>query len=165
MPIVLCFCLCAAAAWAADPVEGAWVSVDDKSGEETAVWEFYVVDDILYGKMTAVVVQPPNPLAYRCKESYRGFPFTGKVNEMPVVGTPWIFGLRKEKPGQWKGGSVINPEDGALYKCGVTFHPADGKKYPVDTLEMRGEIGLGIGRSQFWTPASAADVERMKQGG
>jgi hypothetical protein len=28
---------------------------------------------------------------------------------MFIYGTPWIFGLRREEPGRWKGGNIINP--------------------------------------------------------
>jgi uncharacterized protein (DUF2147 family) len=69
---------------------------------------------------------------------------------MPVIGTPWIYGLTRDKTGQWSGGRLINVEDGSIYKCKIMYRPGDGKKYQTDTLEMRGEIGLGIGRSQFW---------------
>jgi uncharacterized protein (DUF2147 family) len=55
-----------------------------------------------------------------------------------------------EKTGEWSGGNVVNPEDGKIYKCKIIYRAADGKKYKTDVLEMRGEIGLGIGRSQFW---------------
>jgi uncharacterized protein (DUF2147 family) len=64
-----------------------------------------------------------------------------------------------DKPGQWSGGNVVDPESGSMYKCRITFRPADGKRYKVDTLEMRGEIGLGIGRSQFWRKSTKAEVE------
>jgi uncharacterized protein (DUF2147 family) len=66
------------------------------------------------------------------------------------VGTPWIFGLSLDKPGEWGGGHIINAEDGKMYKCKIKYHGADGKKFKADVLEMRGEIGLGIGRSQYW---------------
>jgi uncharacterized protein (DUF2147 family) len=83
---------------------------------------------------------------------------------MPVIGTPWIFGLTLERPGQWINGSIINPEDGSIYKCKITFHPADGNRYKTDTLEMRGEIGLGIGVSQFWRKSSAQEVNALGSG-
>ena len=69
---------------------------------------------------------------------------------MPLLGTPWIYGLSSNKTGEWSGGSIVNAEDGKLYKCKITFRQADGKKFQKDVLEMRGEIGLGIGRSQYW---------------
>jgi uncharacterized protein (DUF2147 family) len=70
---------------------------------------------------------------------------------MTVVGTPWIFGLSPDRPGQWSGGNIINPEDGRIYHCKVIFRAAgSSNRFRADTLEVRGEIGLGIGRSQFW---------------
>lgn len=135
---------------AADPVEGFWLSVDEKTGEVTAGWHIYQQNGVLYGRILSFSDKSEGLLAARCKESYPGFPVSGKVNQMPVIGTPWIYGLSSKKAGEWSGGTVVNPEDGNSYRCKITFRPADGRRYPVDTLEMRGEIGLGIGRSQFW---------------
>jgi uncharacterized protein (DUF2147 family) len=151
---VLCF--------SADPVEGYWVSVDDKTGKITAGWEMYVADGKLFGKMHSMAGYPQDLLAVKCKDSYRGFPAAGKVNQLPVIGTPWIFGLSMEKPGQWSKGFIINPEDGNMYQCKITFRPADGKKFPTDVLEMRGEIGLGIGRSQYWRKSTLAEAAGLR---
>jgi uncharacterized protein (DUF2147 family) len=49
-----------------------------------------------------------------------------------------------------------------MYKCKITFRPTDGKKYKVDTLEMRGEIGLGIGKSQYWTKATKEQASALR---
>jgi uncharacterized protein (DUF2147 family) len=147
--------------FAADPAEGYWMSVEDKSGKSSG-WELYLLNGNLCGKIVAAPQTPSNARASKCRTSYRGFPLQGKVNEMLVIGTPWIFGLTKERPGQWINGSIINPEDGKLYKCKVTFHAADGNRYKTDTLEMRGEIGLGIGLSQFWRKSSAQEIAALR---
>jgi uncharacterized protein (DUF2147 family) len=137
--------------FAADPVEGYWLSVDEKSGKVTGGWHIYEEGGKLLGSLISSTEVSKGVPAGRCKESYPGFPIPGNVKEMPVVGdTPWIYGLTMEKPGVWGGGHIINPEDGKIYKCKIFFRAADGKKFQSDTLEMRGEIGLGIGRSQFW---------------
>lgn len=133
-----------------DLAEGFWLSIDEKTNKVTAGWHIYQEGGKLFGKIVSVSTENPGVKADKCKDSYPGFPVTGKVNQMSVDGTPWIYSLTKSKPGEWSGGSIVNPEDGNLYKCKITFRPADGKKYKTDTLEMRGEIGLGIGRSQFW---------------
>lgn len=146
----------------ADPVEGYWISVDDKTGRATAGWEIYLQGGKLYGKILSFAGFPQDERARACKESYPGFPLTGKVNEMPVIGPPWIFGLTMDRQGQWSGGNVIDPNDGKIYKCKVTFRPADGRRYPTDTLEMRGEIGLGIGRSQFWRKGSREEAVSLR---
>jgi uncharacterized protein (DUF2147 family) len=136
--------------FAADPAEGSWLSIEEKTGNTTAGWQVYQQGGKLLGKILSMAEHPKTVQAERCKESYAGFPVAGKVNQMTVVGTPWIYGLSMDKPGEWSGGSIINPEDGKLYKCKIIFRSADGKKFKTDVLEMRGEIGLGIGRSQFW---------------
>ena len=136
--------------FASDPVEGYWLSVDEKTGEVTAGWHIYQERGVLYGKILSFSDKSGVDTAVNCRESYPGFPVPGKVNQMPILETPWIYGLTSTKPGEWSGGTVVNPEDGRNYRCRIIFRPADGRRYAVDTLEMRGEIGLGIGRSQFW---------------
>jgi len=137
--------------FAADPVEGFWLSVDEKTGKVTGGWHLYEEGGRLYGILLSSAEVARNVPASWCKESYPGFPIPGNIKEMFVVGeVPWIFGLKSDKPGEWHGGNIVNPEDGKMYKCRMVFRAADGKKFHADTLEMRGEIGLGIGRSQFW---------------
>jgi uncharacterized protein (DUF2147 family) len=148
--------------FAADPVEGFWVSVDDKTERATAGWEIYQQGGKLYGKVLSIAGFPQDSPAILCRESYAGFPVAGKVNAMRVVGTPWIFGLSIDKAGQWSGGNVIDPNDGKIYRCKITFRQADGRRYPADTLEMRGEIGLGIGRSQFWRKSTRAEAGGLR---
>ncbi|MDR1858581.1 MAG: DUF2147 domain-containing protein [Treponema sp.] len=135
---------------AADPVEGYWLSVDEKTGQVTGGWHIYQEGGKLYGKVLSMSEYPSSSLAVRCRDSYQGFPLPGRVSQMPVIGTPWIFGLTFVRPGEWSGGHVVNPEDGRMYRCKIIFRAADGRRYRTDVLEMRGEIGLGIGRSQFW---------------
>ncbi len=55
----------------------------------------------------------------------------------------------------------INPANGKHYNCKIIFRKTDGKKYKVDTLEMRGEIGLGIGRSQYWHKTTQDEADEL----
>ena len=147
--------------FASDPAEGFWVSVDDKTEKATAGWEIYTVGNKLFGRILSVAGHPQDVKAVNCKESYSGFNQSGKVNEMTVVGTPWIFDLTMEKSGVWSGGSIIDPDGGRMYKCEITFHPQNGRKYPVDTLEMRGKIGP-FGRSQYWRKCSREEASSIR---
>jgi len=144
-----------------DPVEGYWLSVDEKTNKVTAGWQIYQQNGVLYGKILSLSEDPKGTIAKDVKESYKDFPLPGKVNKMEVAGPPWIFGLTKKNIGEWTGGKIIDPADGNIYNCKITFHKADGKKYANDTLEMRGEIGLGIGRSQYWRKSDAATAGNL----
>ena len=160
-PIILLFFLAATALCFADPVEGYWLSVDEKTNKVTAGWQIYQEGGKLYGKILSASTYPKGVLAYRCRDSYTGFPVSGKVSVMPVAGTPWIYGLIRDREGVWSGGHVINPEDGNIYRCRIIHRPADGRRYIIETLEMRGEIGLGIGRSQFWHRTDSATAGNL----
>jgi uncharacterized protein (DUF2147 family) len=147
---------------AADPVEGYWLSVDEKTGKVTAGWQIYQEGGKLFGKIVSMVDFPADSLAVPCRESYAGFPVAGRVNQMPVIGTPWIFGLSSSRPGEWSGGNIVNPEDGRMYRCRIMYRTADGRRYMNDVLEMRGEIGLGIGRSQFWQKSDRQTASSLR---
>jgi uncharacterized protein (DUF2147 family) len=136
--------------FAADPVEGYWLSVDEKTNRVTAGWYIYQQGGKLYGKILSLADVRRDALAEDCKDSYPGFPTPGRVSRMTVVGTIWIYGLSRVKTGEWSGGTVIDPASGSAYDCKIVFHPADGKDYRIDTLQMRGSGFLGIGRSQYW---------------
>ncbi|MDR0641039.1 MAG: DUF2147 domain-containing protein [Treponema sp.] len=147
--------------FALDPAEGFWLSIDEKSGQVTAGWEIYESGGVLYGKMLSLVGRPGSEPAAKCKKSYQGFPVAGLVNQMPLAGTPWIFGLRRESEGAWTGGHVVNPEDGNMYRCKITRHGTGGR-FETEALEMRGEIGLGIGRSQFWRRCTREEAAALR---
>jgi uncharacterized protein (DUF2147 family) len=146
---------------AADPAEGFWISVDDKTGKATAGWQIYIEGGKLSGRILSIADYAQTEKAYKCKESYRGFPIPGKVNEMTVVSTIWLWGLERRQEGQWRSGNVIDPDDGNMYGCQVTFHAADGNRYKADTLEMRGTLGP-FGRSQFWKRATQAEAAALR---
>ena len=152
----------AALCFAKDPCEGYWISYDEKTGKATAGWEITVdANGILSGKIVHNAAQPDDVLAYdtKGKGPYDDFPVKGDMSKMTVVGTTWIYNMKKDSDGKWSGGRIVNPQDGNRYKCKITFHKAgESKKYPVDTLEMRGEIGVGIGRSQYWTAATKEEA-------
>ena len=153
--------LCATFAFAADPAEGFWLSVDDKTGEIQSGWEIYQEDGILYGKILSALTLSAADIAARCREGYANFPVAVKVNTLPVLGTPWIFGLRMENPGSWTGGNVINPSNGNMYRCSIIHHPADGRRYPQEALEMRGQLLIFSG-SQYWRRATREEASSLR---
>lgn len=159
--LLLAFGLCFA-----DPAEGLWKSVDDKTGEVTAIWRIYEDGGKLYGTIAAVVDNPQDVVASACKESYKGFPVEGKVNQMKTVGTPWIYSMVKESEGNWKGGKIVNPGDGKEYGCVITFVKAGAKhkKYTAkeDTLAMAGTVGP-IQVFQYWIRATDEDVTAVQE--
>jgi hypothetical protein len=135
---------------ATDPVEGYWFSLDDRSGEVISGWEFYCDSGgVLYGRLLSGVGVTEDTIAARCRETYANFPIAGKVNQMPVLGTPWFFGFRNQDSGRWTGGTVVNAETGKVYSSTLTYHAIDDSRYKVETLEVRGYVFLFSG-AQYW---------------
>ncbi len=148
---------------ASDYVEGLWKSIDEKTGKITAAWRIYQKNGTLFGEIITVPDQDDSTLADDCTGTYKGFPIPGDVSKMTVINTPFIFGLSMKGIGQWDGGNIIDPKDGKIYKCKINFHAADGAKFKTETLEMRGEIGLGIGRSQFWQRITEKEIDSLRK--
>jgi hypothetical protein len=74
-------------------------------------------------------------------------------------GSPLNFALAMDKPGQWSGSAVI-PNNGILFRCRITYHPADRAQYKVETLEVRGQIGI-MGNSLFYRRSSQLEAEGL----
>jgi uncharacterized protein (DUF2147 family) len=160
--MIVLFVTVAVFSFAVDPAEGFWISTDEESGKDTAGWEIYIQNDKLYGRILSIAGIPQTMQAINCKDNYKDFPIPGKVNEMTIVGTPWIFGLVPgRQPGEWRRGNIIDPVQGELYGCTITFRPAGSRSgsrtFQSDTLEMRGAIGP-FGRSQFWRRVTQAQA-------
>lgn len=85
-----------ALAFAADPAEGLWKSIDEKTGKPTGVWNIYVENDKLYGTMLVCMDHNPKAAVTACKDSYPDFPKKGKVKNMALVGTPFIYNFGKK---------------------------------------------------------------------
>ena len=150
-----------AAVFAADPAEGLWKSIDDKTGEVTAIWKIYEENGVLYGTIAATVDKPQDVIASACIASYKNFPVSGAVNKMKTVGTPWIYGMKKQSEGYWKDGNIVNPGDGKQYGCVIKYLAAGEKNKSyvakVPTLAMAGTVGP-IQVFQYWVQATQEDV-------
>ncbi|MDR1326673.1 MAG: DUF2147 domain-containing protein [Treponema sp.] len=162
---IFSFCLIISAVgfcFAVDPVEGYWFSIDDKTSKVVSAWEMYVGSNgVLHGRLLSAVGVTASTLATRCKETYANFPVSGKVNLMPVLSTTWFFGFRMERAGRWVGGSIINPEDGSMYKAELTHHPIDGKRYKAETLEVRGFL-LFFSGAQYWQRCTREEAMSLR---
>ncbi len=147
-----------AAFLAADPAEGYWKSIDDETGKATAFWNIYVRGGQLFGEIVKITDKPDDTIADKVDPSYSGFPISGDLSKRTVLHTPWIYNMSRRSEGDWRGGYIIDPNDGRRYRSDVKFHKADGNKYQVDTLEVKGKI-LFFSRSQYWERSSLAEVQ------
>jgi uncharacterized protein (DUF2147 family) len=120
---------------AAESPLGRWGTMDEKSGKVKSVVEIYDQGGKLFGKIVSLTEaqdeQGKPKICTKC---------TGAEKDQPVVGLVIIKDLG---PGgdRYKGGTILDPEDGKVYKAEIW--PEDGK------LKVRGYLGMFY-RTQTW---------------
>ncbi len=116
-------------------IAGQWETYDDKTKEKKAVVEIYEVDDIYYAKIVKSYISEKDAVCENCK---------GKRKGTPIIGLVIIENIKKDGD-EFKGGTILDPENGKTYKCKLKLGD-DGK------LKVRGYLGFSlIGRTQYWT--------------
>lgn len=159
----LIFGILATHLFADDVATGLWKSIDEKSGKTTGIWRLYETNDqTLQGEMLLAVAYGDDEICKKCKTDYKHFPLKLSA-PVPLLNTPFIYGMKKQSAGSWDDGYIVDPKSGKLYYCELEFDPADGKKHTIDRLKVRGEIGLGIGRSQYWLRSSEAELAKLRK--
>ena len=121
----------------ATPV-GVWKTIDDKSKAEKSLVRISESGGVLTGRIEKLLAADAKPDAVcdKCSDDRK---------EKPMVGLEVIRGVRKSDDALWDGGTILDPNDGKVYK--VRLSPADGGK----KLEVRGYIGAPLlGRTQTW---------------
>ena len=116
---------------------GYWQTISDKNGQPRSVMHLYESGGILYGKAIKSLV-PGDTFERPCEVC------PGEFHNQPIAGMQVLWGL-KEENGEWKGGKVLDADNGSIYKCKLSVSE-DGQK-----LNIRGFIGISLlGRTQTW---------------
>jgi uncharacterized protein (DUF2147 family) len=120
---------------AAESPIGRWNTIDEKSGKVTSVVEVYDQGGKVFGKITGLT--EPNDdkgkprICTKCP---------GSDKDKPVVGLVIVKNLRLDGE-RYKEGTIMDPEDGKVYKAEMWLE--QGK------LKVRGYLGLFY-RTQTW---------------
>jgi uncharacterized protein (DUF2147 family) len=133
--VMLSVGLAALGAAAAEAPVGQWKTIDEKSGAAQSVVAIYDQGGKLFGKIVSLT-QPVDaqgkPKIYvKC---------TGDDKDKPIVGLVIIKDLGADGD-HWKGGTILDPDDGKVYKAELWVE--EGK------LKVRGYLGF-FHRTQTW---------------
>ena len=130
--------LTAALALAADAPLGNWNTVDDKTGKVKSEVQIYEQGGKIYGKI--VGLPEPNDDKGKAKVCTK---CQGADKDKPVVGLIIIKDLVADG-GHYKGGTILDPEDGKVYRAEIWNEGAE--------LKVRGYLGPFY-KTQTWTKA------------
>ena len=116
---------------------GYWKTVDDKTGDNFSIVTIYKGSDgLFYGKVSKMLVGPPNLKCDQCK---------GEDHDKQMEGLVIIRGMSYNKDkNQLEGGKVLDPESGKFYYGKI--YPKGGKLVLRGSLDKRGFFG----RNQTW---------------
>ena len=133
--LVLAAAVAGGHAAASSPV-GLWKTVDDETGEVRSQVRITESAGVLSGRIERVLA--PGKGDAKCVAC------TGARKDKPVTGMTIIEGVRRERGGaHWDGGTILDPNNGKVYRVGLT--PQDGGR----KLEVRGFLGP-FHRNQYW---------------
>jgi uncharacterized protein (DUF2147 family) len=117
---------------------GKWKTIDDATGEDRSIVSIWEEGGKLLGRVEQVLPKAgkdPDPRCDKC---------SGANKDKPVKGMTIIWDMIRDGD-EWKGGHIMDPENGSVYRC--KLKPIEGGK----KLNVRGFIGISlIGRTQTW---------------
>jgi uncharacterized protein (DUF2147 family) len=119
-----------------DKILGRWKTIDDNDGTaKSIVYIFKATNGKYYGKIEKLF-KDPDALCTACE---------GENKNKPKLGLMVINNM-VEKNNSLTGGTILDPNNGKVYKCNISFNEKTGN------LEVRGSLDKNgwIGRSQTW---------------
>ena len=117
---------------------GVWKTIDDVTGKERSIVRIVEINGELQGTVDNIFDRPGDDPDHLCREC------KGELKDKPVIGMRILWGL-KDKGGVWKGGRILDPDNGKIYSCKMEV----AKK--GQELNVRGFIGISLlGRTQTW---------------
>jgi uncharacterized protein (DUF2147 family) len=137
-PLALLGALVAGPTLAADSPVGKWSTVDDKSGKVISQVEITEQGGKLFGKIVALTEPAGKDGKLKACDKC-----SGADKDKPIVG---LVIIRDVAPSgeRYKGGTILDPEDGKVYKAELW---TEG-----DKLKVRGYLGPFY-KTQIWLKA------------
>ncbi len=118
----------------AQTIIGQWETYDDKTKEKKAIIEVYQTNNHYFAKIIKSFIGEKNARCKTCK---------GVKKNEPIIGLVIIENIKKDGD-EFNGGSILDPENGVVYKCYL-------KLINTNKLKVRGYLGFSFfGRTQYW---------------
>ncbi|MEW7278215.1 DUF2147 domain-containing protein [Aquimarina sp. 2201CG1-2-11] len=120
---------------AQDAIEGTWKTIDDISGKPRSIVNIYKKNGKWYGRIKRVLDENERgQLCVECK---------GNDYNKPIEGLEIIKNLKKDED-EYTNGTIMDPENGKVYKCKIWIDDTDS-----NILNVRGYIAFFY-RTQCW---------------
>jgi uncharacterized protein (DUF2147 family) len=111
-------------------------TIDDEDGKaKSIVLIFKATNGKYYGKIEKLF-KNPDALCTECEGANKNKPKLGLM----------VVNAMEESKGTLTGGTILDPNNGKIYKCNISYNAKTG------TLDVRGSLDKRgwVGRSQTW---------------
>lgn len=114
---------------------GVWQIKDEKTGKKRALVRITETNRVLNGTIIKIYRQPGDTgICNKCP---------GHFKDKPVVGLPFLWGVKAQGHDVWDKGQLLDPKSGKIYRVKLSLDK--------DELLVRGYIGVSVlGRTQTW---------------
>ena len=120
----------------AQNITGKWATIDDESGQQKSIVEIYERAGKVYGKVVKIFPGPnddPDPVCEGCSTDDDRY-------KKKIIGMEIIKDMKKSD-GSWTDGTILDPENGKVYRCKLWIED--------NSLKVRGFWGP-LYRTQTW---------------
>lgn len=117
-------------------IVGKWQTIDDNDGSKKSIVNIFKASNGKYYGKIEHLFKDPEKLCTECD---------GQLKNKPVMGMTIINNMVVKK-NELTGGTILDPKNGKVYHCTISYDKETGK------LSVRGSLdsfGL-LGRSQTW---------------
>ncbi|HON23630.1 MAG TPA: DUF2147 domain-containing protein [Syntrophales bacterium] len=137
MVVAIFFCSVSLALAAGSPV-GKWKTIDDKTKQEKSIVEVYEVNGKIYGRIVQLLQEKDGGKSKLCTKC------PGSDQNKPMLGLVFLKDLKADGD-EYTGGTIMDPNDGKIYKCKLEVVEGGSK------MKVRGFLGISLlGRTQIW---------------
>lgn len=138
LPGLLFFCL-QITAFSQSQIIGKWKTLDDETLEAKSIVDIYEKDGKYFGRIVKLFRKPnedQDPICDECDQEDARF-------KKKIIGMEILKDMKKEDD-EYEGGSILDPNNGKVYRCKMWIEGED--------LKLRGYIGPFY-RTQTWKKA------------
>ncbi len=114
---------------------GTWRTIDDNTGEPRSHVTIYQNKGKLFGKIAKLLDEDPKTYCMECP---------GKKANQPLIGLVIVEDMDR-KGDVWSKGTIMDPENGNIYRCKIWLAENDPNQ-----LKVRGIHWTGLYRTQTW---------------
>ncbi len=121
-------------------ITGNWYTIDEDGNKKSLVKIYRTNTGAYEGVILKIFTGPQDKKCEKC---------TGENKDKPIVGLKFITEMKSDG-GKLSGGHILDPANGKIYSCSISFDSGKNK------LKVRGSLdrsGL-LGRTQYWIPTT-----------